>query len=557
MAIKHLNTQHGWIAQLRQSWPLWLIGLVVVIALGLFALDSVRPDAPAAQPAAQPAPALPEADAVVAAPPVAASVVEPVAAPMQMLLRPEVVPDTLTMDQLLKGLLRQGIRPEGVLPTVDVLLSAPAYFTATGREVPAAAMEEPTFLFYVTEDSHEELPIDPPAPMLVIDGAEIAKPAHITVLADSYHHRTTLLLYSAVDGSGFPLVSAENRLLQLIFPASGGWNQPSNVLFWDLPVRYTHDFSSRQVALGMDSYVAPQAEVEGAVSAVVADPVVATGHEGHTVVPSAVAPTAQVIDARSNGIGRASQPLTWAAILAIMAGMLTALSPCLIQLVVYYTATLAGVSTEGHAPGSPEMVSAQRHIMRTGLFFAGGFTLVYTAGGAAAGYIGQSMDRVGVLTTWSRPLSIIAGGIIVIMAVRVAWNAKSPLICRLPMTSLFGKEHKTGVVGSVVMGISFATGCMACFSATVLPALLLYAGATGSVLYGTTLLLVFSLGVTIPCLLLAVGVSRLQPFVSRLQRAGPYLGLASAAVMAAFGVIMLTDQFHLVSSIIFRTLNLG
>lgn len=162
-----------------------------------------------------------------------------------------------------------------------------------------------------------------------------------------------------------------------------------------------------------------------------------------------------------------------------------------------------------------------------------------------------------MLITWSRPLSIMAGAIILVMALRVAWNARSPLVCHLPMSGLFGKERRTGLIGSAVMGISFATGCLVCFSATILPALLLYAGATGSVTYGALLLLVFSLGITVPCLILAFGISRLQPLVVRLQNMGPYLGLASATVMAAFGVIMFTDQFHLVSSLIYGYLGLS
>jgi cytochrome c biogenesis protein CcdA len=248
--------------------------------------------------------------------------------------------------------------------------------------------------------------------------------------------------------------------------------------------------------------------------------------------------------------------LTWAAFLAIMAGMLTALSPCLIQLAAYYAATLAGVSTEGGAPGHRDMRVAQRHIIRTGLFFALGFTLVYTAGGAAAGLVGQSLETLGLLNTWMRPIAVVAGAVIILLALRVAWNARAPLVCRLPMAPLFGRGGSTGSVSSALMGISFAGGCLACFSASVLPALLLYAGATGSVAYGALLLLVFSLGVSLPCLGLAVGASRIQPLLARLQRSGPFLGLASAAVMVAFGIIMITDQFHLVSGLIGKAIAL-
>jgi cytochrome c-type biogenesis protein len=478
----------------------------------------------------------------------------------------EEMPTSVTMDQLLRGLFRQGIRPEGPLPTVDVLLSAPIYFSATGRQAPDDALAQPTILFYVTEDSHEELPIEPPAPELLVDGKLIGTPAKVTVLADSFHHRTTLISYAAVDTDGHPFVTANSRELALLFPAPVGWTAPSNQLFWALPIVYTSEFSSQQVALGMA--VSAGATVADTVADAIGDETVVFGATTVPIAQTVIIGQAETTHAGSTHVapqdaqvtplaGGITFTMTWAAILAIMAGMLTALTPCLIQLVFYFTATLAAVSTEEVLPDDSHRIGAQRHVMLTGLFFALGFTLVYTAGGAAAGFIGQSMDRVGILITWSRPLSIIAGAIILVMALRVAWNARAPLVCHLPMAPIFGKAQRTGIVGSAIMGISFATGCLACFSATILPALLLYAGATGSVTYGALLLLVFSLGITVPCLLLAFGMSRLQPLVVRLQNVGPYLGLASATVMAAFGIIMLTDQFHLVSSLVYRYLGLS
>ena len=535
MVTNSRSTQQPLLNRVQSYWPIALIATVILVALALYVVDLLSPAAPV----------VPIADVAV---PVVATAAPVAAAPV--LPQAEIVPGSIAMDDLLKGLFRQGIRPEGPLPTVDVLLSAPVYFAATSRTAPEAALAQPSILFYVTEDAHEELPTAPPAPILIVDGAIVGTPAQVTVLADSFHHRTTLIRYAAVDTAGQPLVTQAAQELLLEFPAPTGWTAPSNLLRWELPIVYTADFSSWQVALGM-----PPAATETEAHQMTA----AENHVTHTdagVVDQTTVQTTQVVDATVGASADLAQPLTWVAVLAIMAGMLTALSPCLIQLVLYFTATLTAVSTEGR-PGSGDFSAAQRHIMLTGLFFAGGFTLVYTAGGAAAGYIGQSMDRVGVLTTWARPISIGAGVIILVMALRVAWNVRAPLVCRLPMAPIFGAERKTGVVGSVVMGISFAMGCLACFSATILPALLLYAGTTGSVVYGATLLLVFSLGITVPCLVLAFGMSKLQPLVARLRRAGPYLGLASALVMASFGIIMVTDQFHLVSSLIFRYLNLG
>ncbi|MEE8362570.1 MAG: cytochrome c biogenesis protein CcdA, partial [Dehalococcoidia bacterium] len=304
-----------------------------------------------------------------------------------------------------------------------------------------------------------------------------------------------------------------------VFPAPDGEETAINVLDWSLPIRYTDAYVSGEVVLQP-----PASDIPGTTG-----PAESTAG---SVTPALVAAPA----------------LTWPAVLAIMAGMLTALSPCLVQLAFYFTATLGGASTEGVAERG--RAAAQRHVVLTGLFFALGFTLVYTAGGAAAGYVGQSLDDLGVLTRWMRPISIVAGTVIIFMAVRVAWNARAPLVCKLPMAPVFGRQRRTGLLGSALMGISFAGGCLACFSASILPALLLYAGATGSVAYGALLLGVFSLGISLPCLALAFGVSRLQPLVQRIQGAGPALGLVSAAVMAGFGFIMLTNQFHVVSGVI-------
>ncbi|MBI2917366.1 MAG: sulfite exporter TauE/SafE family protein, partial [Chloroflexi bacterium] len=182
---------------------------------------------------------------------------------------------------------------------------------------------------------------------------------------------------------------------------------------------------------------------------------------------------------------------------------------------------------------------------------------VYTAGGAAAGYVGQSLQSLGLLSRWVRPLSIAAGLVILLLAARVAWNARAPLVCRLPLTRVFGEHKRTGMLGSAVMGFTFAGGCLTCFSATVLPALLLYAGSTGSMAFGAGLMLAFSLGISLPCLALAFGASRFQPALQRYYHLAPALGLAGALVMAFFGVLMLSNQFHLVSGLVYRLMGLS
>lgn len=242
--------------------------------------------------------------------------------------------------------------------------------------------------------------------------------------------------------------------------------------------------------------------------------------------------------------------VSWAVLLPGLAGVLAALGPCLTQLVVYYMATLTGVSMEV-LQDERARAAQRRRVLRTALFFSLGFTIVYTAGGAMAGVIGQKLQSLGLLETWNRPLSMAAGVVMLLLGWRVAVNARAPLVCRLPLSSRLRSERGTGLLGSMMMGVAFAFGCLSCFGATVLTVLLLYAGASGSVLMGTLMMFIFSLGLTVPFLLAALGMGRILPLLTRLEHTTPWLGLAGGVVMMGFGLLMITYRFHRVSAYIY------
>lgn len=253
----------------------------------------------------------------------------------------------------------------------------------------------------------------------------------------------------------------------------------------------------------------------------------------------------------TESVGWSAFGLSWALLLPGLAGMLAALGPCLTQLVVYYMATLTGVGMEV-LQDETARAAQRRRVLRTAIFFSLGFTVVYTAGGAIAGMIGQSLQNLGLLETLNQPLSMVAGVIILLLAWRVIVNARAPLVCKLPLASKVRSESGTGLWGAMMTGGAFAFGCLSCFGATVLTVLLLYIGASGSVLQGTFIMFVFSLGLTVPFLVAALALGRILPLFSRLERVAPWLGLASGTVMIGFGLLMITYRFHVVSSLIYR-----
>ncbi|PYR76299.1 MAG: hypothetical protein DMF87_18555, partial [Acidobacteria bacterium] len=145
---------------------------------------------------------------------------------------------------------------------------------------------------------------------------------------------------------------------------------------------------------------------------------------------------------------------------ALLAGLLAVLSPCLLQLTVYYTFALAGVSMQSRAI---DPAAARSRILRTALCFIAGFTIVFTASGALAGLAGERLQASGLMESWNRPLSIAAGIGILLVGVWMAASTGAPAVCRLPLLRTLGTGKRwLEAVKMMFLGSAFAVGCSTC-----------------------------------------------------------------------------------------------
>jgi cytochrome c-type biogenesis protein len=98
------------------------------------------------------------------------------------------------------------------------------------------------------------------------------------------------------------------------------------------------------------------------------------------------------------------------------------------------------------------------------------------------------------------------------------------------------------------MGSAFAVGCSTCFGGALFISLMIYVGAVGSAALGALTLFLFSLGIAVPYLVAAFFLSRALPLLGSLQRAASGVGLVSSVVLTFFGVLLITDNFHVPSN---------
>jgi cytochrome c-type biogenesis protein len=245
-----------------------------------------------------------------------------------------------------------------------------------------------------------------------------------------------------------------------------------------------------------------------------------------------------------------STALTLPTLVALLAGLIAVLSPCLLQLTVYYTFALAGMSMQAKSIDSP---AARAQVIRTALYFVAGFTVVFTAAGSLAGLAGERLQASGLMETWSRPLAVASGIGILLLGVWVGARSAAPSVCRLPA---FVTRRQMGGwmegLQAMFLGSAFAIGCATCFGGALFISLMIYVGAIGSASLGALALFLFSAGIAIPYLLAAFFLSRALPLLGSLQKVASGVGVLCSVALVFFGVILITDNFHIPSDFLYR-----
>ena len=209
----------------------------------------------------------------------------------------------------------------------------------------------------------------------------------------------------------------------------------------------------------------------------------------------------------------------WLAIpLALLAGLVSFASPCVLPLVPGYL---------GYVTGTTATTSRWRPVVGVCLFILG-FALVFVAYGAAFGSLG------GWLIRWQDLLIRILGGVVIVMGlVFIGAFRVFQRTAKLPITP------RTGLAGAPLLGIVFGLGWTPCLGPTLAAISALSIG-TGSALRGALLTAVYCLGLGLPFLVLAAGLGWATNAVAFLRRHIRAINIAGGVTMIAIGVLMVT-----------------
>jgi cytochrome c-type biogenesis protein len=191
---------------------------------------------------------------------------------------------------------------------------------------------------------------------------------------------------------------------------------------------------------------------------------------------------------------------------ALLAGLVSFLSPCVLPLVPPYLVFLAGTSLERLADAEPAPL-VKRDTVVAALLFVAGFTTVFVALGASASAVGA------LLRFYSGELAIVAGVVIVIMGLHFLGLTPIGLLHRQARIEV---QKPVGLWGAYVMGLAFAFGWTPCIG-PILAAILAVAASSATVAKGAGLLAVYSLGLGIPFVVAALAVEPFAAFLTRFR----------------------------------------
>ncbi len=228
-------------------------------------------------------------------------------------------------------------------------------------------------------------------------------------------------------------------------------------------------------------------------------------------------------------------------LIAMGAGLLSFLSPCVLPLFPSYLSFIAGVSFED-IKGEAASARTRRAILVNSLLFISGFSLVFIALGAGATLLGQALFR------HQEVIRRVGGVFIIVMGLYVAGWLRLPFLMREWRLEL--SSRPAGYVGAFATGVTFAAGWTPCIG-PILGSILTLASVSQTAGTGVLMLAAYSLGLALPFFASALAIRRFIGLFNRFRRFIPVITTLSGLLLVAVGLLLVTDYFTLLSRLAF------
>ncbi|MDL2275871.1 cytochrome c biogenesis protein CcdA [Desulfosarcina sp. OttesenSCG-928-G10] len=226
-----------------------------------------------------------------------------------------------------------------------------------------------------------------------------------------------------------------------------------------------------------------------------------------------------------------AQTVSWSA--ALLAGLLSFFSPCILPLIPAYFTFITGFSlnelTHENSAGM------RIRIVVSTLIYVLGFSTVFVLMGASASYIG------GLVYDFRDWIRIIGGILMVVMGLYMMGLFRFHLMDRDYRVHV--RKQPLRFFGIFLVGMAFGAGWSPCVG-PLLGSILVIAGTQSSVYSGMGLLAIYSAGLAIPFLTLAVFADSLLRLIKKASWSIKYTSRIGGGLLVAIGLLLVTNVLY-------------
>ena len=216
-----------------------------------------------------------------------------------------------------------------------------------------------------------------------------------------------------------------------------------------------------------------------------------------------------------------------AAIVALIAGLISFFSPCVLPLVPGYLSYAAGMSE----------VRSKSRVALGSILFVLGFSALFISYGALFGSLGST------ISSNSRWISILLGGLTIAMGIVFLFNQ------RFYRSFKPQWKVKAGLAGAPILGFLFGIGWTPCIGPT-LGAVQTLSFQSSSALRGAILSLIYCIGLGLPFVLVGIFFDQSIKLRKFIARRGNYLTRIGGSFLILIGLLQITGLWdHLMNSL--------
>ncbi len=220
---------------------------------------------------------------------------------------------------------------------------------------------------------------------------------------------------------------------------------------------------------------------------------------------------------------------------ALIAGLLSFFSPCILPLIPAYFSFITGLTLDELTLDARE---TRKKVLVSTLAYVCGFSFIFILLGASASFLGSVMAKY----TWL--IRYAGGGIVIVFGLHLLGiiNIKGLNFEK----KIHMNEKPLHLMGTFVIGMAFGAGWSPCIG-PLLGSILIVAGNQETILQGMLLLGVYSAGLALPFILISLFINRLLEIMKRATRVLMYVNKVSGVLLIALGVLLITDRLGILA----------